>query len=138
MAIRLGIAPIGWTNDDLPALGGDVPLEQCLKEAQRLVKDPNMYGSLMVREGAADALLGGLTTHYPNTIRPALQVLKVEEGRSIVSSVYVVVVDGRRHAANPRRRALDSGGHAFDPVHEFLENWLQLGVIDCSSDAKAS
>ena len=34
MAIRLGIAPIGWTNDDLPALGGDVPLEQCLKEAR--------------------------------------------------------------------------------------------------------
>lgn len=66
-----------------------------LHEAQRLVKDPNMYGSLMVREGAADALLGGLTTYYPETIRPALQVLKVQEGRSIVSSVYLVVVGGR-------------------------------------------
>ena len=34
MAIRLGIAPIGWTNDDLPELGGDIPLEQCLREAK--------------------------------------------------------------------------------------------------------
>ena len=63
-----------------------------LQEATRWVRDPNMYASLMVREGAADALLGGLTTFYPETIRPALQVLRVEEGRTIVSSLYVVVV----------------------------------------------
>jgi inosose dehydratase len=35
MAIRLGIAPIGWSNDDLPELGGDITLEQCLKEAKQ-------------------------------------------------------------------------------------------------------
>ena len=34
MTIRLGIAPIGWTNDDLPELGGDIPLERCLREAR--------------------------------------------------------------------------------------------------------
>ena len=34
MTIRLGIAPIGWSNDDLPELGGDIPLEQCLAEAR--------------------------------------------------------------------------------------------------------
>ena len=33
MAVRLGIAPIGWSNDDLPELGGDIPLAQCLAEA---------------------------------------------------------------------------------------------------------
>ncbi len=66
-----------------------------LHDADRLVRDPNMYACLMVREGAADAVLGGLNTFYPETIRPALQVLKVEEGRSIVSSLYIVVVGGR-------------------------------------------
>lgn len=66
-----------------------------LHEAERRVGDPNMYACLMVREGAADAVLGGLTTYYPETIRPALQVLKVQDGRSIVSSVYLVVVGGR-------------------------------------------
>ncbi len=66
-----------------------------LQEARRQVFDHNMYSCLMVREGKADAVMGGLTTHYPDTIRPALQVLKVEEGRSIVSSVYLVVVRGQ-------------------------------------------
>jgi malate dehydrogenase (oxaloacetate-decarboxylating)(NADP+) len=66
-----------------------------LYEAERLVRDPNMYACLMVREGAADAVLGGLTTFYPETIRPALQVIQIESGRSIVSSVYIVVVGGR-------------------------------------------
>lgn len=68
-----------------------------LQEAELQVLDPNMYACLMVREGDADAVLGGLSTHYPETIRPALQVLKVEEGRSIVSSVYLVVVGGRAY-----------------------------------------
>jgi myo-inosose-2 dehydratase len=33
MALRIGINPIVWSNDDLPELGGDIPLERCLKEA---------------------------------------------------------------------------------------------------------
>ena len=66
-----------------------------LHDADSSVADPNMYACLMVGLGDADAVLGGLTTYYPETIRPALQVLKVEEGRSIVSSVYIVLVRGR-------------------------------------------
>ena len=34
MAVRLGINPITWTNDDMPELGGDTPLEVCLAEAR--------------------------------------------------------------------------------------------------------
>ena len=33
MSIKLGIAPIAWSNDDMPELGGKTSLEQCLKEA---------------------------------------------------------------------------------------------------------
>ena len=33
MSVKLGIAPIAWSNDDMPELGGDTPLEQCLSEA---------------------------------------------------------------------------------------------------------
>ena len=33
MTVKLGIAPIAWSNDDMPELGGDTPLEQCLSEA---------------------------------------------------------------------------------------------------------
>ena len=33
MSVKLGIAPIAWSNDDMPELGGDTSLEQCLSEA---------------------------------------------------------------------------------------------------------
>jgi inosose dehydratase len=36
MPVRLGISPIGWSNDDLPELGGDTPLETCLAEAHEV------------------------------------------------------------------------------------------------------
>jgi inosose dehydratase len=35
VAVRIGVNPIGWTNDDLPELGGDTPLEVCLAEARQ-------------------------------------------------------------------------------------------------------
>ena len=62
--------------------------------AATAVADHNMYASLMLREDRADAVFGGLNTFYPDTIRPALQVLSLEPNRTIVSSVYVVVVKG--------------------------------------------
>lgn len=62
--------------------------------AQRQVYDPNVFASLMVERGDADAVLGGLTTFYPETIRPALQIIRLEEGRKIASSVYVVYIGG--------------------------------------------
>jgi inosose dehydratase len=34
MPVRLGISPIGWSNDDLPQLGSDTPLASCLAEAR--------------------------------------------------------------------------------------------------------
>lgn len=35
MGVRIGINPLGWTNDDLPDLGGETPLETCLSEARQ-------------------------------------------------------------------------------------------------------
>jgi len=35
MSIKLGIAPIAWSNDDMPELGANTSLEQCLKEASK-------------------------------------------------------------------------------------------------------
>ena len=33
MSVKLGVAPIAWSNDDMPELGGETTLEQCLEEA---------------------------------------------------------------------------------------------------------
>ena len=35
MKIKLGIAPIAWSNDDMPELGGDTPIEKCLDDAKK-------------------------------------------------------------------------------------------------------
>ncbi|HKZ29948.1 MAG TPA: adenylate kinase [Acidimicrobiia bacterium] len=64
-------------------------------DASRAVLNPDMYAVLMVKEGDAEAVLGGLTTYYADTIRPALQVLPLEPGRTIVSAVYIMIVRGR-------------------------------------------
>ena len=60
-------------------------------EAEEMVLNRNVFGSLMVRMGEADALISGLTQHYPDTIRPALQVISVRQGLRRVSGVYVLI-----------------------------------------------
>lgn len=61
------------------------------KEALKLIKQNNYFGSMMVKMGDADSLVGGLTTHYPATIRPALQCIGVKEGFKVVSGLYIVM-----------------------------------------------
>ena len=63
-------------------------------DARRAILNPNLYAAMMLQQGDADAELGGLTTYYPDTIRPALQVLPLLEGRTIVSAIYAVLVKG--------------------------------------------
>jgi malate dehydrogenase (oxaloacetate-decarboxylating)(NADP+) len=62
-----------------------------LVEASRLMKKLNYFGSMMVEVGDAEALISGLTTSYPNTIRPALECIGVKEGMKVVSGLYIVV-----------------------------------------------
>jgi malate dehydrogenase (oxaloacetate-decarboxylating)(NADP+) len=60
-------------------------------EAAHLILNPVTFGSMMVRLGDADALIGGLTTHYPDTIRPALQIIEVRPELRKVAGVYVLI-----------------------------------------------
>jgi len=60
-------------------------------EAEEMILNHNVFGSMMVRMGDADALIGGLTEHYPDTIRPALQVLSVRPGLHKVAGLYVLI-----------------------------------------------
>jgi malate dehydrogenase (oxaloacetate-decarboxylating)(NADP+) len=60
------------------------------KSAREAIFSPNIFAAMMVRMGDADALVGGVTQHYPETIRPALQVISVREGLHKVSGVYIL------------------------------------------------
>jgi len=63
--------------------------------ARRLMKNPSYYGSMMVHMDEAHALIGGLTTHYPETIRPALQCIGRQEGFTVASGLYIVLINRR-------------------------------------------
>jgi inosose dehydratase len=73
MSVRLGINPITWTNDDVPSLGGDTPLEVCLSETKAA--------------GFAGTELGG---KFPRE-RDALRTVLDRHGLALVSGWY----DGR-------------------------------------------
>jgi len=45
-----------------------------VRDAQRLLRDPHYFGLMMVRSGKADGLVAGATKHYPDVLRPCLQV----------------------------------------------------------------
>jgi malate dehydrogenase (oxaloacetate-decarboxylating)(NADP+) len=62
-----------------------------LSEAREMIGNRNVFGSLMVHLGDADALVGGETQHFPDTIRPALQVIKPRPDLHRVSGLYVMV-----------------------------------------------
>ena len=62
-----------------------------LREARELMKNPVYYGSMALYMGDADAMISGLTTHYPTTIKPALQCVGVKEGFKVVSGLYIVI-----------------------------------------------
>jgi malate dehydrogenase (oxaloacetate-decarboxylating)(NADP+) len=62
-----------------------------LREAGAMLKNRTVFGSMMVKMGDADGLISGLTHHYPDTIRPALQVVGIRDDLTRVSGVYMMV-----------------------------------------------
>ena len=64
-----------------------------LSEARRMIarKSRTYFGCVMVRLGDADTLLSGIDAHYPDTIRPALEVIGKKEGLSSVHGLYMMV-----------------------------------------------
>jgi malate dehydrogenase (oxaloacetate-decarboxylating)(NADP+) len=60
-------------------------------EARILINDRNVFGSMMVHMGHADALVSGVSQHFPDTIRPALQIVRMREGLHRVSGCYAMI-----------------------------------------------
>ncbi len=61
------------------------------KDACNQIQRPINYGMMMVQTGDADGLVAGLTQHYPETIRPALQIIKPLPGISTIAGLYMLV-----------------------------------------------
>ena len=60
-------------------------------EAKKIMRDRNYFGCMMVECGDADAMISGLTKNYPDTIRPALHCIGVEEGVNKIAGMYLML-----------------------------------------------
>jgi malate dehydrogenase (oxaloacetate-decarboxylating)(NADP+) len=60
-------------------------------EAQKIIRRRNYFGSMMVSTGDADAMIGGMSRNYPDTVRPALQAIGRKEGVQKVSGMYILM-----------------------------------------------
>ena len=61
------------------------------EECRELLKKGNYFGTMLVKMGVADALLGGATYSTADTVRPALQLIKTKKGAHLVSSCFIMV-----------------------------------------------
>lgn len=60
-------------------------------ESMKVMRDRNYFGCMMVETGEADAMISGLTKNYPDTIRPALQVIGTEDGVQKIAGMYLLL-----------------------------------------------
>ena len=64
------------------------------EECRALLQKGNYFGTMLVKMGVADCLLGGATYSTADTVRPALQLIKTKPGAHLVSSCFILVRDG--------------------------------------------
>ncbi len=60
-------------------------------EAKKKMRDRNYYGCMMVETGDADAMISGLSKNYPDTIRPALHIIGMEDDAKRVAGMYIIM-----------------------------------------------
>ena len=60
-------------------------------EANKIMKDRNYFGCMLVESGEADCMISGLTRNYPDTIRPAIQSIGTETGVKKIAGMYILL-----------------------------------------------
>jgi malate dehydrogenase (oxaloacetate-decarboxylating)(NADP+) len=90
------IDPRSKSEDDRRSAFGDLFFKKrqrrgmTLYEAKKVMKERNHFGAMMVETGAADAMISGLTRKYADPIRPALQIIGVQQGVKKVAGMYIM------------------------------------------------
>jgi len=62
-----------------------------LYEARKIMRERPYFGSMMVETGAADALISGLTRRYPDTVKPALEIIGTEPEVERIAGMYIML-----------------------------------------------
>ena len=87
------------------------------EDAARMLSQANYFGTMLVKMGYADALLGGATYSTADTVRPALQIIKTKPGNSIVSSCFIL---SREKDGNNELLAMGDCAINIDPTEDQL------------------
>jgi malate dehydrogenase (oxaloacetate-decarboxylating)(NADP+) len=66
-----------------------------MANADQLLRDPLYFGMMMLHAGEADGLVAGLNRSYPETIKPALEIIRLKSGVTRVAGIYCMVVNDR-------------------------------------------
>ncbi len=104
---------------------GKMTADQCREALQQ----SNYFGTMLVKMGYADCLLGGATYTTADTVRPALQLIKTKPGNNIVSSCFILV----RNAAIGGNEVLAMGDCAIniDPSEDDLVE-IAIETANCA------
>ncbi len=62
-----------------------------LYEARKIMRERQYFGCMMVETGEADALISGLTRKYPDTVKPALEIIGMEPSAKRVAGMYIML-----------------------------------------------
>jgi malate dehydrogenase (oxaloacetate-decarboxylating)(NADP+) len=90
------INPKSETNEEQRKIYGDIFFEKRQRrgvnryEAYKAMKDRNHFGCMLVENGEADCMISGLSRNYPDTIRPAIQIIGTEDGVSKIAGMYIM------------------------------------------------
>ena len=98
---------------------GKMTPEQC----RDALLQANYFGTMLVKMGYADALLGGATYSTADTVRPALQIIKTKPGSKIVSSCFIMV----RDSATGNREVLAMGDCAIN-IKPTEDELVEIGL----------
>ena len=66
-----------------------------IEEARETMKDVSYFGTMMVHKGLADGMVSGAAHTTAHTIKPSFQIIKTAPGASVVSSVFLMVMQDR-------------------------------------------
>ena len=91
------------------------------EEARKTLSAANYFGTMLVKMGIADSLLGGATYSTADTVRPALQLIKTKPGNSIVSSCFILV----RPSATGENEVLAMGDCAIN-IHPTEDELVEI------------
>ncbi len=93
------------------------------EQARQTLSQANYFGTMLVKMGIADSLLGGATYSTADTVRPALQLIKTKPGNNIVSSCFILV----RPSATGENEVLTMGDCAIN-IHPSEDDLAEIAT----------